>query len=235
MDADRLDAEVTGCAAAHQRLLADLDLLTDDQVCSASLLPKWTVGHVLNHIVRNAESMIRVFAAAGDGLVVERYAGGVAGRNAGIEDGADRSAAELVAEVRATIWRLEQSWATASTEAWQGRSVETSGREIPVSDLPFLRWREVEVHHADLGLGFTFDDWSDAYVTAELAKQLPRVPERLGPDDADDADHADHADDADDADDVIAPLRADLGDRRLLAWLIGRWSRPDLPDLAAWH
>jgi maleylpyruvate isomerase len=225
MDADRVDAEVTGCAAAHQRLLADLDELTDEQVRSASLLPKWTVGHVLNHLVRNAESMIRVFAAAGNGLVVERYAGGMAGRNAGVEDGADRPAGELVGDVRSTIWRLEQSWATAPAEAWQGRSVETSGREIPVSRLPFLRWREVEVHHADLGLGFSFDDWSDAYVAAELAEQLPKIPDRLGANQADDAD----------TDDAIAALREGLGDRRFLAWIIGRWSRADLPDLAAWQ
>ncbi len=217
MDAEGLDDEVTGCAAAHQRLLTDLDGLTDVQARADSLLPKWTVGHVLNHLVRNAESMIRVFAAAADGLVVERYVGGSPGRDAGIEAGADRSADELVADVRSTIWRLEQSWATASAAAWHGRCVETSGREIPVPHLPFLRWREVEIHHADLGLGFTFDDWSAEYVAAELAEQLPRLPERVGG-----------------AADAIPSIRAELGDHRFLAWIVGRWTRPDLPAIGPW-
>ena len=42
---------------------------------------------------------------------------------------------------------------------WDGRSRETSGHEIPVADLPFMRWREVEVHRADLGVGYEPADW----------------------------------------------------------------------------
>ena len=41
----------------------------------------------------------------------------------------------------------------------------------PVVELPFRRWREVEVHHADLGLAeFTIDDWSDGYVRRDLER-----------------------------------------------------------------
>ena len=32
----------------------------------------------------------------------------------------------------------------------------------------FLRWREVEVHRADLGLGYGPDDWPAEYVRTEL-------------------------------------------------------------------
>ena len=52
-----------------------------------SLLPDWTVGHVLTHLARNADSMDRVLEAAERGDVVERYAGGGAGRDAEIEAG----------------------------------------------------------------------------------------------------------------------------------------------------
>jgi maleylpyruvate isomerase len=225
MDAERLDGEVTGCAAAHQRLLAELDGLTDDQVRADSLLPKWTVGHVLTHVARNADSIIRVFAAAADGRVVDRYERGVAGRNEDIEAGAGRPAAEQVADVRTTIWRLEQAWATAPAVTWHGRSREMSGGEIPVSELLFRRWREVEVHHADLGLGFTFDDWSEAYVTAELGMQLPRLSARLAGATGDEAGGEVDA----------AAIRSELGDRRFLAWLLGRWSQPGLPPLQPWQ
>jgi maleylpyruvate isomerase len=221
MDAEQIDRDVTGCAAAHQRLLGDLDGLTDAQVRSDSLLPKWTVGHVLNHLVRNAEGITNVFAAAADGQVVERYPGGLAARDAGIEDGADRPADELVADVRSTIWRLEQAWATAPPMVWeQGRGREMSGAEVPVTVFPYKRWREVEIHHADLGLGFTFDDWSDDFVAAGLDEQLPALPGRV--------ENGLAATD-------VAAIRAELGDRRFLAWLFGRWTTEDLPTLARWE
>lgn len=214
-----LDDEIAGTAAAHQRLLATIDGLTDEIAGRPSRLPDWTVGHVLTHIARNADSMMRVFDAAADGrVVVDRYERGMASRNDDIEKGAGRGGAELVADVRSTIWRLEQTWATAPPVAWQGRSRETSGREVPVTDLPFMRWREVEVHHADLGLGFDFDDWSDGYVAGELDLELPRLADRLGPGVPDPSDG----------------IRRQFGDRRLLAWVLGRWSSPELPELPPW-
>jgi maleylpyruvate isomerase len=214
-----LDDAVAGAAAAHQRLLATIDDLTDDTARQPSLLPDWTVGHVLTHIARNADSLIRVFDAAGRGEVVDRYEGGKESRNREIETGAGRSAGELVDDVRSTIWRLEQAWAGASETAWQGRSRETGGYEIPVTDLPFARWREVEVHHADLGLGFGFDDWSEAYVAAELETELPKLADRL----------------PSDVPDPAPEIRQRFGDPRLLAWLLGRWTSPELPQLPPWR
>ena len=55
-----LDRDVEGCAGAHQRLLAGLEDLTDDQARRDSLLPGWTVGHVLTHLARNAEAFTRL-------------------------------------------------------------------------------------------------------------------------------------------------------------------------------
>jgi maleylpyruvate isomerase len=214
-----LNEEIAGCAAAHQRLLADLDAIARVDPRRSSLLPGWTIGHVLTHLARNADSHVRAFQAAGGGQVVDRYVGGKSGRAAEIEAGADRPAAELVADVRSTIGRLEVVWDEAPAAAWQGRCRETSGHEIPITDLPFLRWREVEVHHADLGLDFTFEDWSDAYVAAELAEQLPRLPDRLQPG----------------TPDRISDLQARLSDRLMLAWLLGRWATADLPELTPWQ
>jgi maleylpyruvate isomerase len=214
-----LDDAIAGAAAAHQRLLATIDGLDDAAAHGPSDLPDWTVGHVLTHIARNADSMVRVLEAAADGRVVDRYERGAESRNADIERGAGRPVADLVADVRSTIWQLEQAWAGAPPRAWEGRSREVSGKEIPVPDLPFLRWRETEVHHADLGVGFSFTDWSAAYVAADLHKQLPRLAVRL-PGDAAGFD--------------VDEMRARLGDHRVLAWLLGRWSSPDLPELGPW-
>ncbi len=126
-DADlrALDATVTGCAGAHQTLLAHLDVLvadgtlTDDRARSPSLLDGWTVGHVLTHIARNADGFTGILAAAERGEIADQYEGGVEGRGAGIEAGAGRPAVQQVADVRRTIWALEQQIAV-TTVGWEG-------------------------------------------------------------------------------------------------------------------
>ena len=57
---------------------------------------------------------------------------------------------------------------------WDGRSIETSAQEIPIVDLPFLRWREVEVHRVDLGVGYEPAAWPSGYVREELVLQTMR-------------------------------------------------------------
>jgi maleylpyruvate isomerase len=167
MDPRQLDRDVAGAAAAHQGLLAMLDGCLEAGTldgAAPSRLPKWTVGHVLTHLARNADSMVRVLAAAERGETVARYAPGQ--RDAEIEAGAGRPAGELVVDVRTTIWALEQAWSTQTR--WDGLSREAPDREIPVTELPFLRWREVEVHRADLGLGYEPSDWPAEYVRRDL-------------------------------------------------------------------
>ena len=87
-------------------MLERLDL----DASAPSLLPGWTVGHVLTHLARNADSMVRVLDAAERGEVVERYPGGRSTRNAEIDAGFARPADEQMADVAATIERLEAAW-----------------------------------------------------------------------------------------------------------------------------
>jgi maleylpyruvate isomerase len=162
-----LDRDVAGAAAAHQGLLAMLDAIATAGALDGSApsrLPGWSVGHVLTHLARNADSIGRVLAAAERGETVFRYAPGQ--RDTEIESGATRPADELVADVRATIWRLEQAWSTHTR--WDGRSREGPDRELEVSQLVFARWREVEVHRVDLGLGYEPADWPAEYVRKDL-------------------------------------------------------------------
>ena len=82
----RPDADIAGATAAHGRLLAAIERLTDADVAQASLLPGWTVGHVLTHLARNADSHVRMLEAAGDGArrrAVRRGPRGPAGRHRG--------------------------------------------------------------------------------------------------------------------------------------------------------
>jgi maleylpyruvate isomerase len=220
-DLRALDAHVAGCARAHQALLSHLDALladgtlTDDAVHEPSRLEGWTVGHVLTHLARNAEGMTGILAAAERGEIADQYAGGVDGRAAAIEAGAGRPAEVQVVDVRRTIWALEQQFAM-TTVGWEGSGRGTRGDLMPCADVPFRRWREVEIHHADLGLpGFAFDDWSSDYVREELRRQGmvagSRLPMGVGA-----------------TGDLPAAALA-LSEPRRLAWLAGRLVAPDLP------
>ena len=209
-----LDETIAGCAAAHQRLLADLDGLTDDEARSPSSLPGWSIGHVLTHLARNADSFVRIIEGAGRREVLDQYEGGLASRAADIEAGAQRAAGALVDDVRRSIWRLESAWASAPADAWEGAGRVASGDLVRCTDLPFRRWREVEVHHADLGLpAFTCDEWSAGYVRRELRIQTmvlkSRLPMGVGAD--------------------LPAAALALTPNRRVAWLLGRLRDESLP------
>jgi maleylpyruvate isomerase len=172
-------AAIDGCRAADARLLATLATLTDEVARQPSLLPGWTVGHVLTHVARNADSHVRRIEGALRDEVVDQYPGGWEGRAAAIEAGAGRPAAELVADVRHSAAALDAAWDSLPEEAWARFGRAVSGNAVTMEALVFSRWREVEIHHADLGLGFGYQDWSDALVAVELPRMLATVPARL--------------------------------------------------------
>ncbi|MFM8907830.1 MAG: maleylpyruvate isomerase N-terminal domain-containing protein [Actinomycetota bacterium] len=169
-----LDAQVTGCAASHQRLLASLETLADEQCREPSLLPGWTRGHILSHLARNAESHVLMFSAATRGEESEQYPGGKPVRKAGIESGANRSAADLVSGLRISIYALEAAWASATATTWAGHGIKShsDGSRVPIAALVLMRWCETEVHHADLNLGFTWRDWNPLFVRYDLDRQV---------------------------------------------------------------
>lgn len=164
-----LDRDRAGAARAHSAVGAALQDLTDDQVMQPSLLPGWTVGHVATHIARNAEGHIRMLDAAIRGEIGQMYPGGREQRNGDIEAGSRRPAAALAADVSASATQLEATWAAMSADAWAGHGVSIAG-EVTMRDLPFIRWREVAVHHADLSIGYSWSDWDAEYVRLELAR-----------------------------------------------------------------
>ena len=161
--------DIRGTLAAHAHLVAAVAALTDEQVVAASLLPGWTVGHVLAHLARNAESHVAMLRAANAGQVGVQYPGGAAQRTRDIDAGASRSAAEQVADLIATNAQLEAAWAAMTEAGWNGQGQSALGA-VAMHELPFRRWRETVVHHADLGLGYTWHDWPGDYVRLELTR-----------------------------------------------------------------
>lgn len=161
--------DIDGVVAAHRLLEAELEGLTDDVVHSASALPNWTVAHVLTHIARNAESFVRLLGGVVADVKVSQYEGGREQRNGDIEVGAGRDAGAIVDDVLATNAALETALASIDASWWQ-RDVEFMVGLGRAADVPWRRWREVAVHHVDLGLRYQWSDWPDAYLRSELRR-----------------------------------------------------------------
>jgi maleylpyruvate isomerase len=216
---DAVDAPLDDLArvvAVERRLAVTTASVDDRAMRSPSLLPGWTVGHLLTHLARNADSHLRRTAAAVAGEAADQYPGGAAQRSGEIEDGAGRSAAEILADVRDSSTRMLGAWEDVPPGAWGGVTRDFSGTERPLRELPGRRWIEVEVHLIDLGTGPTAADWSDDFIDARLppmrAGLAGRLPDGAGP-----------------------PAAGAFDARQELAWLYGRLHRPDMPDLGPWQ
>jgi maleylpyruvate isomerase len=168
-------ARLAQIRASTSGLLAGLDeqRWSDADMREPSVLPDWTRGHVLTHLARNADGIIATYAGALRDEIVPRYPKGQAGRNADIEAGAGRSAVELVADVRDSADRLDRLFgALTDAGAWDR---PTDG-ERPASAWLNTRWREVEIHRADLGGRYGAADWPAAFVDY----LLPRLADEVG-------------------------------------------------------
>jgi maleylpyruvate isomerase len=178
---ERPDADIAGCAAAHDALVRDLAKLSDATVDEPSRLPGWRVGHVIAHLARNADSHVRRFEGAARGEVVDQYPGGESGRAAEIEAGAHGSAAAIVDDLRVAIDRFAAACASMPTDAWPRVTRDVGGVMRPCATLPSRRWKEVEVHRVDLGLGYEPADWPRDFVARFLPGALEAIPDRLPP------------------------------------------------------
>lgn len=209
----RPEHDLDHVADAQGRLLTLISGLTDGEARRASLLPGWSVSHVLTHVARNADSHRRRAEAAARGEVVDQYPGGFEGRAREIETGARRDAATVVADVDSSARTLRATWERLPPSAWGRPTRDVAGHERPLRALPCRRWQELEVHAVDLGLGIGHRDWPEDFV----ATWLPRLRSTLGgrlPVGA------------------TPPTLPDPRDE--LAWLYGRLDDPGLPVLEPW-
>ncbi len=143
------------------------------------------------------------------GEIWPMYPGGLEQRSQGIQDGASRPFAEQVADIRDSASLVEQAWNSLSPQAWDGEAAGPFGK-IPVNTAPLRRWREVEIHWLDLGLGYTWQQWPDAFVTANLDNRRSAFGQPV-------------------PDDVQA-----MGDKAQLAWLFARPVGEGITPPPAW-
>jgi maleylpyruvate isomerase len=169
-------AGVRRSQAALEEALLDVE---DEVLRGPSLLPGWTRGHVLTHVARNADGATRMLRAAAQGVVGEQYPGGMEERNADIEAGSGRPAAEIVEDVITSARRLDAAIDAMPQDAWT-RDVRFLRTGIqPAWRCVFTRWREVEIHWSDLGPERSPAAWPTEFVEAYLGRELTRLPGRL--------------------------------------------------------
>ncbi|MER7561628.1 maleylpyruvate isomerase family mycothiol-dependent enzyme [Streptomyces sp. NPDC097941] len=131
--------------------------LTDPGFTRPSYLPGWSRAHLVTHVARNADALVNLLTWARTGVETPMYASGDQ-RAREIEEGARRPAAELCAELLAADSRLAEEFAALPDACWTATVRTARGREVPASQVPWMRVREVWVHAVDLSVDTSFDD-----------------------------------------------------------------------------
>jgi maleylpyruvate isomerase len=165
---------LTDVDRATESLLRTAADLEPAAVSRPSLLPGWTVGHVLTHVARNADAYTNLLTFARTGVETPAYASPEA-RVADIEAGAGRPLRVQIEDIRSAHERMADAGAAMPAQAW---TVYLEFLKLPAAGLPWARLREVEVHHVDLGAGYTPADWSDAFAL----RLLREIATTAGPD-----------------------------------------------------
>lgn len=157
---------------ASTRYLGALSDLGDDDMRQPSLLPGWTRGHVVTHLARNADAFGNLLHWAETGE--ERYMyESVEKRDAAIEAGAVRSAHDLRVDASASAGRLMQAINELDVRHEDNLVARMPGTPtFPAREVATHRWVEVEVHHADLDIGYGREDWAPEFADLLLDRVM---------------------------------------------------------------
>ena len=153
---------------ATRRLIRTTDALADEAYAEASGLPDWTRGHVLAHLVLNAEGMAAALGGILEGERTPMYAS---------QEARDSDIVELAAAGPSAIRNRLLAATTDLSDAIAALPADQldttidrvpGGRTVVAGAMPGMRLSEVEIHHADLAAGYSRSDWSPAYAVLLL-------------------------------------------------------------------
>ena len=222
-------------AQADQALVRTVDGLSDTDFTAPSLLPGWTRGHVVAHVALNAEGLTAVLHGAHVGRPQPMYASPEA-RDADIADLAAAGPATLRERFLASTTRFSEALGAMREDDWTGRFERTpGGPDFALGNVTLMRVREVEIHHADLGVGYSAEDWPAdfrALVLESMTKRPYPAPFSAHPTDLDRTWHYGDAEGGP----TVSGTSASLG-----WWLTGRGSGEGLtsdagtlPEVESW-
>lgn len=163
-------------AASEARLQASLDE-ADEWATQPSGLPGWSRGHVIAHLIGNAEGMINLTRWAATGVETPMYPS-IEAKDAQIGERAGlplRELRELLAGRSAELAAACDGMAEPLAE----RSLRlASGAQIDAWEIPMLRMREVEIHSVDLAAGYLPADWPIGFSLRTIDQVLPFMVSR---------------------------------------------------------
>jgi maleylpyruvate isomerase len=155
--------------AATARLLTTVDELPDPAWGDPSHCAGWTRGDVVAHLALNAEALAGVLRGFRDGAPVTMYRSDDA-RDADIAELATAPPARVRERLRTAVVAFAEVAAVADGLPKDATFERTpGGRVVPARAVPFLRLREVEIHHADLDAGYGASDWPPETARSFLA------------------------------------------------------------------
>ena len=144
-----------------------------DDFTVASALPGWTRAHVVAHLAANAEAVGNLVHWAATGQPTPMYSSPDQ-RAADIEQGSARSGGDLTAWFGSSAAALERAMDALTDAQWRARVVTAHGRDVPASETPWMRSRELMVHAVDLDTGVTLDDLPADFLEALVADVLAK-------------------------------------------------------------
>ncbi len=155
--------------AATRRLVRTVDALADFQFAEPSLLPGWTRGHVIAHLALNAEGLSGALEGVREERAVPMYASQEA-RREGIESLGSAEPAVLRDRLLASTTAIMDAVSELPEDLVGQRIERTPGSErgFTAGRVGEMRLREVEIHHADLDLAYTWADWPNDFAVLLL-------------------------------------------------------------------
>ena len=156
---------------ATQRLIDDARIMTEPDLRAPSLLPGWSRAHILAHLARGADAMRNLLVGARAGQDRPAYASPHA-RTADIANSAAAGTKELVEDLAGSAMALRTVALQLPDQAWRYQVRVPGSPRFPACQLLTRRLAEVELHHCDLGIGYSHDQWSTVFTKMELGEPL---------------------------------------------------------------
>jgi maleylpyruvate isomerase len=179
MSARELTDSLSWLGSGTSFLLGVVDRLDDAQLREPSGLPGWSRAHVIGHVARNAEALVRLAGWARTGLETPMYISPTQ-RDADIEASAVLPADRLRAELASTATELAAALDELDEKTWQATLRSAQGLLIPATEVPWLRVREVWLHAVDLAAGARMTDLPAGVLDALLSDVSATMTSREG-------------------------------------------------------
>jgi maleylpyruvate isomerase len=157
---------------ATQQLSASLAGVSVADLVEPSLLDGWSRAHVVAHLANVADAMVGMTRDAMADRPTRMYPGGREQRNADIEAAARTAPKQLLEHFERSAAELASVWRELPRDAWGTAVNEDEFGAMQLGRLVAWRLTEVEVHHADLAIGFGPRGWSPEFARGCLPLRI---------------------------------------------------------------